>query len=201
MTVNVAIVYYSMYGHAATLAKSIKKGVDSVPGVKATLYLISETLSDEILAKMHAPPKEDHPIATPQTLKEADGILFGYPTRFGDFPAQAKTLFDATGKEWAAGALIGKPGGAFVSTSLLGAGQETTQLMTMAFMVSHGMTFVPLGYRAKQLFNVDEVHGGSPWGAGTIAGPDNSRQVSELEKEVAVEQGRSFAEATKKLSA
>ncbi|EGZ19729.1 hypothetical protein PHYSODRAFT_327921 [Phytophthora sojae] len=198
---NVAIIYYSIHGHAATLAKAIKKGVDSVPGVKGTIYQVAETLSEDILAKMHAPPKLDHPIATPQTLKEADGILFGYPTRFGDFPAQAKTLFDSTGQLWAAGDLIGKLGGAFVSTSLLGAGQETTQLMTMAFMVSHGMTFVPPGYRAKQLFNVDEVHGGSPWGAGTIAGPDNSRQVSALEKEVAVEQGKSFAEVTKKLSA
>ncbi|KAF1787445.1 Flavoprotein-like domain [Phytophthora cactorum] len=109
---------------------------------------------------MHAPPKRDYPIATPETLKEADGILFGYPPD-----------------------------------------SEATQLMTMAFMTSHGMTFVPLGYRAKQLFNVDELHGGSPWGAGTIAGPDNSRQVSKLEKEIAMEQGKSFAEVTKKLSA
>ncbi|KAH7463920.1 hypothetical protein PRIC1_006380 [Phytophthora ramorum] len=201
MSVNVAVIYYSIYGHAATLAESIKEGVDSVPGVKATIYQVPETLSDEILTKMHAPPKRDYPIASPETLKEADGILLGYPTRFGDFPAQAKSLFDATGQLWAAGALIGKPGGAFVSTSLMGAGQETTQLMTMAFMVSHGMTFVPLGYRAKQLFDVDEVHGGSPWGAGAIAGPDNSRQVSKLEKEIAMEQGKSFAEVTKKLSA
>ncbi|KAL4172715.1 hypothetical protein KRP22_007878 [Phytophthora ramorum] len=182
MSVNVAVIYYSIYGHAATLAESIKEGVDSVPGVKATIYQVPETLSDEILTKMHAPPKRDYPIASPETLKEADGILLGYPTRFGDFPAQAKSLFDATGQLWAAG-------------------QETTQLMTMAFMVSHGMTFVPLGYRAKQLFDVDEVHGGSPWGAGTIAGPDNSRQVSKLEKEIAMEQGKSFAEVTKKLSA
>ncbi|ETI56983.1 NAD(P)H:quinone oxidoreductase, type IV [Phytophthora nicotianae P10297] len=200
MTVNVAIIYYSIYGHAVTLAEAVKEGVDSVQGVKATIYQVPETLSEEILTKMHAPPKRDYPVATPQTLKEADGILFGYPTRFGDFPAQAKNLFDATGQLWAAGDLIGKPGGCFVSTSLMGAGQETTQLMTMAFMTSHGMTFVPLGYRAKQLFNVDEVHGGSPWGAGTIAGPDNSRQVSKLEKDIAMEQGKSFAEVTKKLS-
>ncbi|KAG2766350.1 hypothetical protein JG687_00009287 [Phytophthora cactorum] len=93
------------------------------------------------------------------------------------------------------------PGGCFVSTSLKGAGQKATQLITMVFMTSHGMTFVPHGYRAKQLFNVDEVHGGSPWGAGTIAGPDNSRQVSKLEKEIAMEQGKSFADVTKKLLA
>ncbi|KAG3138711.1 hypothetical protein PI126_g16794 [Phytophthora idaei] len=98
MTANVAIIYYSIYGHAATLAEAVKEGVDSVSGVKATIYQVPETLSEEILTKMHAPPKRDYPIATPETLKEADGILFGYPTRFGDLPAQAKNLFDATGK-------------------------------------------------------------------------------------------------------
>ncbi|KAL3665542.1 flavodoxin-like fold protein [Phytophthora oleae] len=201
MTTNIAIIYYSTYGHAATLAESIKEGVDSVPGVEATIYQFAETLSEEILTKMHAPPKKDHPIATPETLKEADGILFGFPTRFGVFPEQAKALMDATGQLWFSGGLVGKPAGTFYSTSLLGAGQETTALSTVTFLVSHGMTYVPFGYRAKELFNVEEVHGGSPWGAGTIAGPQSDRQVSKLEKDIAVTQGKSFAEVAKKQSA
>ncbi|POM70524.1 NAD(P)H:quinone oxidoreductase, type IV [Phytophthora palmivora] len=198
MTTNVAIIYYSTYGHAAALAESIKEGVESVPGVKATIYQFAETLSDEILTKMHAPPKKDYPIATPDTLKEADGILFGFPTRFGVFPEQAKALMDATGQLWFGGALVGKPAGTFFSTSLLGAGQETTALSTVTFLVSHGMTYVPLGYRAQELFNVEEIHGGSPWGAGSIAGPKSDRQVSKLEKDIAVTQGKSFAEVAKK---
>ncbi|KAG6614573.1 NAD(P)H:quinone oxidoreductase, type IV [Phytophthora cinnamomi] len=175
MSANIAIVYYSTYGHTATLAESIKEGIESVPGVTATIYQIAETLSDEILTKTHAPPKRDYPVATPETLKEADGILFGFPTR--------------------------KPAGTFFSTSLLGAGQETTALSAVTFLVSHGMTYVPLGYRAKELFNVEEIHGGSPWGAGAIAGPQSDRQVSKLEKDIAVTQGKSFAEVVKKLSA
>ncbi|KAK1944170.1 Quinone-oxidoreductase QR2 [Phytophthora citrophthora] len=201
MTTNIAIIYYSVYGHAAKLAESIKEGVDSVPGVEGTIYQFAETLSDEILTKMHAPPKKDYPIATPNTLEEADGILFGFPTRFGVFPEQAKALMDATGKLWFNGALIGKTAGTFFSTSLPGAGQETTGLSTMTFFVSHGMTYVPLGFRAKELFNMEEVHGGSPWGAGAIAGPQSDRQVSKIEKDIAVIQGKSFAEVTKKQSA
>ncbi|GMF65505.1 unnamed protein product [Phytophthora lilii] len=201
MTTNVAIIYYSTYGHTATLAESIKEGVDSVPGVKDTIYQIAETLPQEVLTKTHSQPKRDYPVATPDTLKEADGILFGFPTPFGVFPKQAKTLMDATGQLWFGGALVGKPAGTFFSTSLLGAGQETTALATVTFLVSHGMTYVPLGYRTKELFNVDEAHGGSPWGAGVISGPQSDRQPSKLERSIAVTQGTSFAEVTKKLTA
>jgi NAD(P)H dehydrogenase (quinone) len=198
---KIAIVYYSTYGHVATLAESIKIGVEKVDGVEAEIYQVAETLPEEVLAKMHAPPKKDYPIATPDVLKAADGILFGIPTRFGNVPAQIKALFDSCGGLWQTGALIGKPVGVFFSTAVLGGGQETTALTASTFFVHHGMVFVPLGFRNPKQFSIEEVHGGSPWGAGTIAGGDGSRQPSDLEKDVAQTQGESFAAIAKKMSA
>ncbi|KAG6603033.1 NAD(P)H:quinone oxidoreductase, type IV [Phytophthora cinnamomi] len=190
---NIAIIYYSTYGHISTMAESVKEGVEAVEGVTAEIYQVQETLSEEILTKMHAPPKKDHPVATPDVLKNADGVLLGIPTRFGSMPAQVKALFDACGGLWASGGLVGKPAGIFFSTGTIGGGQETTAFTTV--------TFVPLGYRSPLLFNMDEIHGGSPWGAGTLAGGDGSRQPSKLELDVAKVQGESFAGVAKKLSA
>lgn len=197
---NVAIVYYSTYGHVAALAETIKEGVESVEGVTATIYQVPETLPEEVLEKMHAPPKKDYPIATAETLKQADGILFGMPTRFGSVPAQIKNFFDATGGIWHEGALIGKPAGVFFSCASQGGGNETTALMTIPFLTHHGLLYVPLGTRAKQFGTLSEVVGGGKWGAGTYAG-DGSRQPSERELGVARIQGESFAEITKKLAA
>uniref|UniRef100_K3WM11 Flavodoxin-like domain-containing protein n=1 Tax=Globisporangium ultimum (strain ATCC 200006 / CBS 805.95 / DAOM BR144) TaxID=431595 RepID=K3WM11_GLOUD len=198
---RIAIVYYSTYGHIAKMAEKIKEGVELVTGVSAEIYQVAETLSDEVLTKMHAVPKKDHPIATADVLKEADGILFGIPTRFGSMPAQVKALFDSTGGLWGTGALIGKPAGIFFSTGTQGGGQETTAFTSITFLTHQGLTFVPLGYRTPLMFSMDEIHGGSPWGAGTYAGPDGSRQPTDLEMTVAKVQGESFAEVAKKLSA
>ncbi|KAJ0409904.1 hypothetical protein P43SY_005798 [Pythium insidiosum] len=198
---RVAIIYYSMYGHVATMANAVKEGVEKVDGVTAEIYQIAETLSEEVLAKMHAPPKKDHPIATSDVLKEADGILLGIPSRFGSMPAQVKAFFDATGGLWQSGALVGKPVGIFFSSGTPGGGQETVAMTSVTFLTHQGMIFVPLGYRSPLLFNMDEVHGGSPWGAGTYAGPDGSRQPTTLELNVARAQGESFAGVAKKLSA
>ncbi|RLN38118.1 hypothetical protein BBJ28_00009965 [Nothophytophthora sp. Chile5] len=198
---KLVIVYYSMYGHIAKMAESVKAGVESVGGVTAELYQIQETLPEEVLGKMHAAPKKDHPVATPDVLKDADGILFGIPTRFGSMPAQVKALFDSCGGLWASGALVGKPAGIFFSTGTQGGGQETTAFTSLTFLTHHGMTFVPLGYRSPLLFNMDETHGGSPWGAGTFAGADGSRQPTKLELDVAKAQGEAFAGVAKKLSA
>jgi NAD(P)H dehydrogenase (quinone) len=112
-----------------------------------------------------------------------------------------KALFDSCGGLWAKGELVGKPAGIFFSTGTQGGGQETTSFTAVTFLAHQGMVFVPLGYRDPGLFNMEEIHGGSPWGAGTLAGADGSRQVSKLEKEVATTQGKSFAEVAKKLSA
>ncbi|KUG00680.1 Flavoprotein YCP4 [Phytophthora nicotianae] len=198
---KIAIVYYSTYNHVSTMAETIKKGIESVEGVTAEIYQVAETLPEELLAQIHAAPKKDYPIATPDTLKEADGILFGFPTRFGSLPAQMKAFFDSCGGLWATGALVGKPAGIFFSTGTQGGGQETTAFTTLTFLTHQGMTYVPLGYRASELSNMDEIHGGSPWGSGTLAGGDGSRQPSKLELAVATTQGKSFAEIAKKLAA
>lgn len=132
---------------------------------------IAETLSDEVLQKMHAPKKSSYPIIEPEQLLEYDGFLFGIPTRYGNFPAQWKAFWDKTGGIWAKGGFFGKYVGVFVSTGTPGGGQESTVISTMSTFAHHGMIFVPLGYKNAfpMLANVDEVRGGSAWGAGTFA--------------------------------
>lgn len=196
---NVGIIIYSLYGHIAKLAEAAKVGVEAT-GAKATIYQVPETLSDEILTKMHAPPKPDYPIATPDTLTEYDAFLFGVPTRYGNFPAQWKAYWDTTGGLWAKGALQGKAAGVFVSTGTPGGGQEVTVLNSLSTLTHHGIIYVPLGY--KNIFplatNLEVVHGGSAWGAGTFAGADGSRQPNEIELEMAQIQGKTFAETVQK---
>ncbi|KAJ4981278.1 hypothetical protein NE237_032115 [Protea cynaroides] len=198
MATKIYIVYYSMYGHVEKLAEEIKKGASSVDGVEANLWQVPETLSDEILGKMSAPPKSDVPIIEPSDLAEADGILFGFPTRFGMMAAQFKAFLDATGGLWRTQELAGKPAGIFYSTASQGGGQETTPLTAITQLVHHGMIFVPIGYTfGAGMFEMDKVKGGSPYGAGTLAG-DGSRQPSQLELEQAFHQGKYFAAISKK---
>ncbi|KAE8728646.1 putative NAD(P)H dehydrogenase (quinone) FQR1-like 1 [Hibiscus syriacus] len=199
MVAKVYIVYYSLYGHVEKLAQEIKKGADSVEGVEAKIWQVRETLPEEVLGKMHAPPKTDAPIITPEDLAEADGVLFGFPTRFGMMPAQFKAFLDSTGGLWRTQALAGKPAGLFYSTSAQGSGQETTALTAITQLVHHGMVFVPIGYTfGAGMFEMEQVKGGSPYGAGTLAG-DGSRQPTELELAQAFHQGKYFAAFAKKL--
>ncbi|KLP18055.1 putative 1,4-Benzoquinone reductase [Fusarium fujikuroi] len=192
---KIAIVYYSTYGHIRQLAEAEKAGIESVGGT-ADIFQIPETLSADVLAKMHAPPKPtDIPILSdPSVLESYDGFLFGIPTRFGNFPAQWKAFWDSTGKQWSSGGYMGKAAGLFISTASQGGGQEVTAQNAMSTLVHHGIIYVPLGYAKTfgQLTNLNEVHGGSPWGAGTLAGADGSRQPSSLELEIARIQGEAF---------
>ncbi|PPR05232.1 hypothetical protein CVT24_010338 [Panaeolus cyanescens] len=190
---RIAIIIYSMYGHIATMAEAVKKGVDSKGG-KADIYQVPETLPEEVLGKMHAPPKREFPIATPKTLNNYDAFLFGIPTRYGNMPAQMKAFIDSTGQLWAQGSLAGKYAGMFVSTSGPGGGQEMTPLTFLSTLVHHGMIYVPLGYATglAGMVSMTEVHGSSPWGAGTFAGSDGRRQPSELELNIAKVQGSAF---------
>jgi len=194
-TPKIAIVIYTMYGHVASLAESIKAGVESAGG-DVTIYQVPETLSEEVLKLMHAPPKPDYPIITPAIFATYDAFLFGIPTRFGNFPAQWKAFWDSTGRLWTSGALTGKYAGVFVSTSGPGGGQETTVYNSLSALVHHGIIYIPLGYKHAfaQLTNLEEVHGGSPWGAGTFAGSDGSRQPSALEHEIARIQSKTFGD-------
>jgi len=200
MAPNVAIVIYTLYGHIAKLAEAEKKGIEAAGG-NVTIYQVAETLPQEVLTKMYAPPKPDYPILAPNDLAHFDGVLYGIPTRFGNMPAQFKAFFDGTGQLWQQGKLNGKAGGVFVSTGGPGGGQEATVISSLSTLTHHGIHFVPLGYANAfaQLSNLSEVHGGSPWGAGTYASADGSRQPSALELEIAEIQGRTFYQHVAKL--
>lgn len=127
LKLKVFIVFYSMYGHVEGLARRMKKGAESIEGVEAALYRVAETLPAEVLEQMKAPPKDPQiPVITAPELVEADGLLFGFPTRFGAMAAQMKAFFDSTGQLWREQKLAGKPAGFFVSTGTQGGGQETT---------------------------------------------------------------------------
>lgn len=194
---RVAIVYYSMYGHIAGMAKAVAKGLEA-GGAEVKIFQVAETLSQEVLDKMFAPPKDSTVpvINDPAELEAFDGVMFGIPTRFGVMAAQMKAFFDRSGGVWAKGGFIGKTAGVFFSTGTQGGGQETTALTTFTQFVHHGMVIVPLGYSDPALFNMDEVHAGSPYGAGTFAGAKGDRQPSALELGVAESHGKHFATIT-----
>ncbi|KAA8644450.1 hypothetical protein EYZ11_003558 [Aspergillus tanneri] len=200
MPPRIAVVFYSMYGHILKLAEAELKGIKAAGG-KADIYQIAETLPDEVLEKMHAAPKSNHPVVKPEKLKDYDAVLFGIPTRYGNFPAQWKAFWDRTGGIWASGGYWGKYAGLFVSTGTLGGGQESTCIAAMSTLAHHGFVYVPLGYKPvfSLLSNLNEVHGGSAWGAGTFAG-DGSRQPTTLELEIAENQGKAFYEQVSKVT-
>lgn len=143
------------------VAEAEKKGIEAAGG-SATIYQIAETLPEDILAKLHAPPKPSYPVLDPADLVKFDAFLFGIPTRYGTFPGQWKAFWDATGQLWGSGALYGKFAGVFVSTGTPGGGQESTVISSISTFVHHGINFVPLGYAKAfgQLANLTEVRGG-----------------------------------------
>ncbi|OBT41576.1 hypothetical protein VE00_09158 [Pseudogymnoascus sp. WSF 3629] len=201
MAPKVAIVFYSMYGHVHTLAVAEQEGLKKA-GIVADLYQVPETLPQEVLTKMYAPAKPNVPIITPEILATYDAFLIGIPTRYGNFPGQWKSFWDATGGLWASGALWGKYAGVFVSTAGPGGGQESTVISAMSTFAHHGIVYVPLGYKTafEQISRLTEVHGGSPWGAGTFAASDGSRQPTPLELEIATIQGESFGNTLNKVN-
>jgi len=160
-----------MYGHIHKLAEAEKTGIEAAGG-KADLYQVEETLPKEVLSKMYAPGQTSEiPFITPDIMEGYDAFLLGIPTRYGNFPAQWKAFFDHTGKQWQTGGFWGKYAGVFVSTATPGGGQESTALAAMSTFAHHGIIYVPLGYKTvfPLLAELQEVRGGSPWGAGTFA--------------------------------
>ncbi|KAG5182053.1 flagellar associated protein [Tribonema minus] len=193
MAPKIYIVIYSLYGHITAVAREIEAGLKE-GGCDVVICRAPELLSAEILEKMHAPPADESiPLCTVADLAGADGIIFGLSTRFGMATAQLKSLWDSTGGMWQAGALVGKPAGVFVSTATQQGGQETAAVTWISQLTHHGMIFVPMGYTTPLLFGMDEIRGGSPYGAGTYAGADGSRMPSQLEKDIAQHQGKYFA--------
>ncbi|ODV96647.1 hypothetical protein PACTADRAFT_32146 [Pachysolen tannophilus NRRL Y-2460] len=191
-----AIIIYSLYGHITKLAESAKSGIVKAGGA-ADIYQVPETLPENILKALNAPPKPDYPIASTETLTSYDAFLFGIPTRYGNFPSQWKAFWDSTGKLWTSGALYHKKAGIFVSTGTPGGGQEVTASNALSTLVHHGIIYIPLGYGPAfpHLTSFEEFHGGSPWGAGTFAGADGSRTPNKTELTIAQIQGESFYKA------
>jgi NAD(P)H dehydrogenase (quinone) len=195
---KVLICYYSMYGHVETLAGAIAEGARGVDGVEVVIKRVPELLSEELAKKHGVKLDQVAPVARPQELADYDAIFFGSPTRFGNMAAQMRNFLDQTGGLWVKGALVGKVGSVFTSTGT-GGGNESTIISFVTTLLHHGMIYVGLPYACPELSDVSEVKGGSPWGAGTIAGADGSRQPSEKELAQARFQGRHAATIAKKL--
>jgi NAD(P)H dehydrogenase (quinone) len=202
--VHVLIVYYSMYGHVHRMAEAVKQGADSVSGVNARLCRVPETLPEDVLQKMGALETQRSlahiPFCKVEELASADAIIFGTPTRFGNMCGQMRQFLDATGGLWSKGALVGKVGSVFTSSATQHGGQESTILSFHFTLLHQGMVIVGLPYSFAGQMRIDEITGGSPYGASTIAGGDGKRTPSENEIAAAHHQGKHVAEIAKKLS-
>ncbi|MBE0532950.1 MAG: NAD(P)H:quinone oxidoreductase [Rhodospirillales bacterium] len=198
---KVLVLYYSSYGHVETMAGAVAEGARSVPGTQVDIKRVSELVPDEVARKSGLKVDQAAPIAKPDELADYDAVIFGTPTRFGNMAAQMRNFLDQTGGLWAKGKLIGKVGSAFASTATQHGGQETTLTSFHTTLLHLGMVIVGLPYSATGQTRVDEITGGSPYGATTIAGGDGSRQPSENELELARFQGRHVAEIATKLAA
>jgi NAD(P)H dehydrogenase (quinone) len=186
------------------MAHAVAEGVSQVEGVEAVLRRVSETLPSEVLEKMGAvEPKKvmSHvPVCTVQELGEADGVIFGTPTRFGNMCGQMRQFLDATGQLWMQGALVGKPGSVFTSSNTQHGGQETTITSFHLTLLHHGMIVVGLPYAFQGQMRMDEITGGSPYGASTITGAKGERQPSDNELNAARFQGRHVASIAQKIA-
>lgn len=200
---KISIIFYSTYGHVYLLAKAIEEGVLQVPGVEVSLLQVKETLSDDVLKKMGALEAKKAfahvPFAEMDHLVNSDAIIFGTPTRFGNMCAQMRAFLDQTGKLWAEGSLVGKVGSVFTSTGTQHGGQETTIQSFHSTLLHHGMVIVGVPYTCKELTNMTEITGGTPYGASTMAGGDGSRLPSVNELAIGRFQGKHVATIAKKL--
>jgi len=201
---NVSIVYYSMYGHIYRMAESVKEGADDVGGAVVRIFRVPETLPEDVLKKMGALDSQktqaNVPVCKLEDLVSADAIIFGTPTRFGNMCGQMRQFLDSTGGLWSKGALVGKVGSVFTSSATQHGGQESTILSFHFTLLHHGMIIVGLPYTFEGQMRIDEMTGGSPYGASTIAGGDGKRMPSKNELDAARFQGKHVAEIAAKLA-
>ena len=197
---KVLVLYYSGYGHVETMAEAIAEGVGEVDGAEVTVKRVPELVPEEVARKSGMKLDQQAPIAEPSELADYDAIVFGTPTRFGNMASQMRNFLDQTGGLWMQGALIGKVGSVFASTSTQHGGQETTITSFHTTLLHQGMVIVGVPYSHKGLNEMDEISGGTPYGATTMAG-DGSRVPSANELDIARFQGRHVAEIAAKLAA
>lgn len=196
---KVLVLYYSSYGHIETMAGAMADGARSVAGADVVVKRVPELVPDDVARASGIRLDQSAPIASPGELGDYDAIIFGTPTRFGNMAAQMRNFLDQTGGLWARGALVGKVGSVFVSTASQHGGQETTITSFHTTLLHHGMIIVGLPYSWPGATRMDEVSGGTPYGASTLAGADGSRQPSTNELEGARFQGRHVTEITTRL--
>jgi len=198
---KVLVLYYSSYGHIETMADAVAEGARSVAGTEVTVKRVPELVPEEVARKSGVKLDQAAPIAEPDELADYDAIIFGTPTRFGNMAAQMRNFLDRTGGLWAKGKLVGKVGSVFASTATQHGGQETTITSFHTTLLHHGMVIVGLPYSAAGQMTMDEITGGSPYGATTIAKGDGSRRPSANELDLARFQGRHVATIAGKLAA
>ncbi|CAB5280184.1 TrpR binding protein WrbA [Burkholderia multivorans] len=197
---KVLVLYYSSYGHVETMAQHVAEGAKSVPGVEVTLKRVPETIPADQAKAIGIKVDQAAPVATVDELADYDAILFGTPTRFGNMAGQMRTFLDQTGGLWMKGTLVGKIGSVFASTGTQHGGQETTITSFHTTLLHHGMVIVGVPYACSGLVNMNEITGGTPYGATTLAGADGSRQPSANELDIARYQGKHVAELAVKLA-
>src|ERR1700730_7885731 len=204
MSVKVQVVFYSMYGHVFKMAEAVVAGAKQVPGAEVSLYQVTELVPDEVLEKYGAKAARATfahvPFAKVEQLPEADAIIFGTPTRFGNMAAQMRNFLDQTGPLWMRGALVGKLGSVFCSTASQHGGQETTITSFHTTLLHHGMIIVGLPYTFKDLSTMREVTGGTPYGASCVTGAGAElRMPTELELKMCRFQGEHVATISQSL--
>ena len=200
MSTKVLVLYYSSYGHIERMAGAIAEGGRSVEGTEVVIKRVPELVPEEIARKSGMKLDQAAPIATIDELPEYDAIIFGTPTRFGNMAAQMRNFLDQTGRLWMSGALIGKVGSVFASTATQHGGQETTITSFHTTLFHLGFVVVGVPYSCKGLLDMDEISGGTPYGATTLAGGDGSRQPSENELAIARFQGEHVARIAQRLA-
>ena len=197
---KILVLYHSSYGHIETLAMAIAEGIKSAEGADAVIKRVPELMTEEVMTQAAMKTNQSAPVADPDELADYDGIIFGTPTRFGNMSAQMRNFIDQTGGLWMQGGLIGKIGSVFTSTASQHAGQETTITSFHTTLLHHGMVIAGVPTSVPELFNIADVSGGSPYGAGTIAGKDGTRTPSENELAIARAQGAHVARLAGKLA-
>ena len=201
MTTKVLVLYYSSYGHIERMAQAIAEGARSVAGTEVIIKRVPELVPEEVARKAGMKLDQKAPLATVDELPQYDAIIFGTPTRFGNMAAQMRNFLDQTGKHWQSGALAGKVGSVFASTATQHGGQETTITSFHSTLFHLGFVVVGVPYTCQGLLNMDEITGGTPYGATTLAKGDGSRQPSENELSIACFQGEHVARIASKLAA
>lgn len=198
---KVLVLYYSSYGHIETMAKAVAAGAESVPGTQVDIRRVPELVPEEVARKSGYKLDQDAPLIDgPEALVDYDAILIGTPTRYGNMASQMRNFWDMTGGIWAQGKLNGKVGSAFASTATQHGGQETTLTSIHTMLFHLGMVVAGVPYSCPELSNMEEITGGTPYGATTLANADGSRTPSENELAIARYQGKHVAELAAKLA-